>query len=130
MSEPEDTGDIFEQTRKSQPGTWPTSAMDLINEAPPDQPGVRVGAPPVDGDDPDFAYIPAPDESVGLVGKGQEPPIRVTAGNGAATFTAFARIDGAIGFFELNTSGPAAYIERMIHAFADNFAEELANSKE
>lgn len=120
--------DIFAEVQRSQPGTWPTSAADLIGGSPAAEHAV---SPPIPREEyPDDAYIPSPAEAVGLTGRGEPSPVRDTQPNGAASFTAFCRIDGEIGYFELTTTGPAQYIEHMIHSFADNFVEEMNRSKE
>ena len=132
----EDTGDIFEQVSKSQPGTWPTSAADLLGGPPDSAPEtVRVGAPPAEGDglgpDPDFAYLPAKDLT-DIDDVANPLPRRIPGRNSLAppnlfpTFSAIVRIDTEAGthICDLRLTGTAEYVERMIHEMANTFLDQ------
>ena len=126
-------GDIFEQVRESQPGTWPTSPADLLGGPPDDLPEtVKLGAPPAEDDglgpDPDFAYLPARD----LTDVDDPLPRRIPSRNSLIvpnafpTFSAIVRIDTENGMHicDLRLTGTAEYVSNMIHSMADTFLEE------
>jgi hypothetical protein len=135
MATPEqpDEGSILEEVQRAQPGTWPTSAVDLLAGPPEDAPEtVRVGASPAEGDglgpDPDFAYLPAKS----LTDIDDPLPRRIPARNvismtnAAPTFSAIVRIDTESGIhvMDLRLTGTAEYIERMIHEMANTFLDQ------
>jgi hypothetical protein len=139
MATPEqpDEGSILEEVQKSQPGTWPTSAADLLIGPPDEMPEtVKVGAPPAEDDglgpDPDFAYLPAKS----LTDIDDPLPRRIPSRNvisrtnSAPTFSAIVRIDTESGIHvcDLRLTGTAEYIERMVHEMANTFLDQAQKS--
>lgn len=99
MADDKPAEDIFTEVAESQPGTWPTSPLDLIEAAASEGDPVAIG---------EGTYLP------------RKRPMP----QGSPAFSAQLRINGDAYHYELHVTGSARFIERMTHAMADAFFEE------
>lgn len=113
-----DPGQVMAAVAAGQPGTWPTSLLDLDN-----------GPPEPAAETPDTGPelpVPAPEPA----GGGMTPNPVMTpnpAGGAGAAFSAVVRVDPTedTGSFELTATGSAAFVSRLLEEFATAFLFEM-----
>jgi hypothetical protein len=103
-------------------GVWPASAADLGIDDPPPTPDEPVdwfpgGQLPEPIRAEDRPQISEPTQTM-------PAPLKLGKQNAIPSFSAIVRVDGNTGHFEVNASGSADFVTRMVNSFADAFYAE------
>lgn len=107
-----DPEQVMAAVAAGQPGTWPTSLLDLDN-GPPEPVAETPDAGPE-------LPVPAPEPASGVMTPNP-------AGGAAAAFSARVKVDPAddTGSFELTATGSTAFVSRLLEEFATAFLFEM-----